>query len=147
MIKNMEHASFTVSDLEESLHFYRDLLGLAVTPIMNVELEEVRKIIGMPEASLRISIISLPDGNKIELIEYVHPKGKSVDLATCNTGVAHLAFEVDDIQAMYQSLCQKGIEFVSPPVWAPGNDGTGQWGVCYLRGPDGVSFELIEKKA
>ncbi len=147
MIRSAEHFSFTVSNLEDTLHFFCDLLGLEATPIIDVEDEGVQKIIGMPGASLRISNVQIPDKKSIELIEYVKPKGKAVDLNTSNPGVAHIAFSVDAIDQMYEDLSKKGVAFVSPPVWAPGNDGKGRWAVCYLRGPDGITLELIERQA
>ena len=146
MIESTEHFSFTVSSLEETLHFFCDLLGLKATPIIDVENEDVRKIIGMPGASLRISLVEIPDTKKIELIEYVKPKGKSIDLNTSNPGVAHIAFAVSNIDQMYEDLSKKGVKFVNPPVWAPGNDGKGRWAVCYLRGPDGITLEMIERQ-
>jgi len=136
-----------VSNLDESLHFFCDLLGLEATPAHVVENEGVRKIIGMPDARLRISLVRLPDGKNIELIEYLKPRGVAIDLATCNTGVAHIAFNVSGIDKMYEDLLAKGVEFVSAPVWAPGNDGQGKWAVCYLRGPDGITLEFIERTA
>jgi len=147
MIRSAEHFSFTVSNIEDTLHFFRDLLGLKATPIIDLEDEGVQKIIGMPGASLRISNVQIPDKKSIELIEYVKPKGKAVDLNTSNPGVAHIAFSVDTIDQMYEDLSKKGVAFVSPPVWAPGNDGKGRWAVCYLRGPDGITLELIERQA
>jgi glyoxylase I family protein len=129
MIKSTEHFSFTVSNLDEALYFFCDLLGLTATPAVVVDNEGVQKIIGMPGAQLRISLVRLPGGANIELIEYVKPRGEIISLRTCNTGVAHVAFLVDDIQKMY------------------GNDGKGHWAVCYLRGPDGITFEFIERQA
>ena len=146
MIKAVEHFSFTVSKLEDSLDFFNNKLGLESTPIMEVDHPGVKQITGMPDASLRISLVKLPGGNKIELIEYVCPEGKSIDLNTCNRGVAHIAFEVSDISALYKNLTGQGIKFVSPPVWTKSNDNSGKWGACYLRGPDNITFELIEKK-
>lgn len=146
MIKAIEHFSFTVSQMEDSLDFFCNKLGLEATPIMEVKDPDVRKIVGMPEAHLRISLVKVPGDDRIELIEYVQPEGKPVDLNTCNTGVAHIAFEVFDINAMYKKLSVRGVNFISPPVWTKGNDNTGQWGVCYLRGPDDITIELIEKK-
>jgi catechol 2,3-dioxygenase-like lactoylglutathione lyase family enzyme len=146
MIKSTEHFSFTVSNLQQALHFFSDLLGLSTTPAMEVDNEDVQKIIGMPGAKLRIALVQLPDGTSIELIEYVEPKGATIDLTTCNTGVSHIAFNVDNIRKMYDDLSAKGVKFVSAPVWAPGADGKGKWAVCYLRGPDGITFELIERE-
>jgi len=146
MIKATEHFSFTVGKMEESLHFFCDLLGLKATPIMDVESEDVSNIIGMPGSHLRISLVQLPDGKSIELMEYVKPKGSKIDLSTRNPGVAHVAFLVDDIHETYDELSAAGVEFVNPPVWAPGNDGKGRWAVCYLRGPDGITVELIERQ-
>lgn len=130
MIKSIEHFSFTVSNLDDSLHFFCDLLGLKATPVMDVNNEDVQKIIGMPYAHLLISLVKLRGDKNIELIEYVRPKGKSLDLTTSNTGDAHLAFEMSDITALYQDLSNQGVTFISPPVWAQGNDSQGQWGVC-----------------
>ena len=146
MIKAVEHFSFTVSRLEDCLDFFCHKLGLEATPVVEVDNEDVQKIIGMPEARLRISLVKLPDDKKIELIQYIRPEGKSLDLATCNTGVAHIAFEVSDLTSLYEKLSGQEIKFLSPPVWTAGNEGKGQWGVCYLKGPDNITFELIEKK-
>jgi glyoxylase I family protein len=131
MIKAVDHFSFTISNIEKALHFFRDQLGLPATPVIEVENKKVQMIVGMPGALLRISIVQIPGG----------------DSKSCNPGVAHIAFEVDDIESIYQDLSNKGISFVNPPVWAPGNDGTGYWGVSYLKGPDDITVELIEKKS
>jgi lactoylglutathione lyase len=147
MIKSTEHFSFTVSNMEDTLHFFCDLLKLEATPIMDVENEGVQRIIGIPGASLRIAIVRLPDGKNIELIEYVKPRGNKIDLQTNNTGVAHIAFLVEGIDGMYRDLSEKGVQFVSEPVWGPSNDGKGKWAVCYLRGPDGITLEFIERTA
>ena len=146
IIKAIEHFSFTVSKLEESLEFFCDKLGLKATTIVEVDNSDVQKIIGMPNARLRISLLKLPNNQKIELIQYIQPEGKTLDLTTCNTGVAHIAFEVSDITALYENLSDQGVTFSSPPVWTKNNEGSGEWGVCYLKGPDGITIELIEKK-
>jgi lactoylglutathione lyase len=146
MIQATDHFSFTVSNMEAALHFFCELLGLKASPIMEVDNPNVQKIVGFPNALLRVSIVKIPEGSKIELIQYLRPEGKIIDSSSCNPGAAHIAFQVDDIQHMYEDLSRKGISFLNPPVWAPGNDGTGSWGVTYLKGPDAITVELIEKK-
>jgi catechol 2,3-dioxygenase-like lactoylglutathione lyase family enzyme len=146
MIKSTEHFSFTVSNLDNSLHFFGDLLGLKATPVIEVENEDVQKIIGVPGARLRISLVRIPDNQSIELIEYIKPRGKKLDIKVCNTGAAHIAFQVDNIKKTYDDLSEKGVEFVHAPIWAPDSEGKGRWGVCYLRGPDGITIEIIERE-
>ena len=75
--------------------------------------------------------MSTPDNNVIELIEYVVPKGKTIDLSTCNTGVAHLGFVVDDIQQAYKELTRRGVNFTHTAV------------LGYIKGPDGITVEFL----
>jgi len=143
MITKIQHFSFTVSNLEEAVRFFHDLLGLEATPIREAKGERVENLIGIPGASLRISCIITPDNGNIELIEYAAPKGKKLDLSTCNTGVAHVGLEVDDLQKAYDELTAKGVKFNYPPQWSEGGALKG-WGSCYLKGPDGITLEFME---
>jgi len=145
MIKTVEHFRFTVRNLVAALQFFCDWMGLEATPPSEVQSEKVQQIVGIPGARLRISLVRIPNAGAIELIEYVSPKGEKVDSKPCNAGAAHLAFVVDNIQKMYEDLLRRGVKFVSPPVQLPGNDGKGKWGVCYLKGPDDITIELVEK--
>jgi glyoxylase I family protein len=147
MIKSIQHHSFTVSSIEKALHFFCDLLGMKANPIHEIKNNErFDKIVQMPGAWLRLCTIETPDNNLIELIEYVAPEGKKIDLKTCNIGVSHIAFMVEDIEKMYDALSQKGVKFNNPPLWGKSVIGTGTWGVCYLKGPDDITFEFIESR-
>jgi catechol 2,3-dioxygenase-like lactoylglutathione lyase family enzyme len=146
MITTTDHFSFSVSNMEAALDFFCNALGMEASPIEDVAAENVRKIVGFPDARLRISIVSIPGGNRIELIQYVSARGALVDSTTCNPGAAHIALQVDDIEKMYKELSGRGIKFINPPEWGPGPDGTGSWGVSYLKGPDGITVEIMEKR-
>ncbi len=143
MITGIQHFSFTVSNLEETIHFFHDLLGLEATPIREVKGERIEQILQMPGAWLRICNVTTPDNGNLEFIEYVAPKGTKIDLKTCNVGVAHLGFVVDDIQKMYDDLTAKGVKFNHSPLWA-GAGALKGWGICYLKGPDGITLEVME---
>jgi catechol 2,3-dioxygenase-like lactoylglutathione lyase family enzyme len=147
MIKSADHYGITVSRIEDTLHFFCDLLGLKATPVSVVDNPDVQKIVGTPGAVLRISIVSLPDNSHIELIEYVKPKGVKVEARLRDTGAAHIACVVDDLQKIYTDLTKRGVKFINPPVTVPGNEGTGTWNVTFVRGPDDLTLELIEKKS
>ena len=99
------HFSFTVSDLERSVHFYCDILGLELVHRQEQANPYTRQLVGYPDAYLRVAQLRIRgapparSGHLIELVEYVAPRGQKVDTRTFNPGTAHLAFEVDDLEA------------------------------------------------
>src|SRR5260370_39645833 len=107
MLRGFHHMSFTVRDLERSLQFYRDLLGMSVeyytrersTPYL-------AEITGFPGVRMRTALLRpAPDSRQLlELIEYIEPAGISLDVRTCNAGSAHLCVITDDVQALYRQL-------------------------------------------
>ena len=151
MLKSVWHTSFTVSDLEQSLVFYRDLLGLEVVHEQRISRDYVRKIVGYPDADLKMAMLNIsgnpvPSGHILELIEYVAPEGKQLDLETCNVGAGHIAFEVEDLPAVYETLKAKGVKFVSDPSAIDTGRHKGGYAV-YSRDPDGVTIEFIQPQA
>lgn len=144
MIKSVQHVGITVSNLDEALHFFRDLLGLEALPFREVSGERAGTILGIPGASLRLSGVKTPDGKNVELIEYLASKGERINLKISNYGVTHISFVVDDIQKMYEDLTARGVTFISPPYWGGKTIAGMDWGVCFLKGPDGISVELMQ---
>lgn len=159
-LKSVDHIAFAVSNLDRSLEFYRDLLGLEVILRRIWDETYVRRMVGYPDASLDIALLKLPgeqgsplaeDGLlkpgqgdlMLELIEYQQPKG-SAAVGELNTpGNAHLCFIVDDIQEIYQRLGQAGIEFISEPLAVAAGPNLGRQAV-YLRDPDGIVIQLMQ---
>ena len=64
MIKSVWHMSFTVSNLDRSLVFYRVLLGLEVVTEQRISREYVRKIVGYPDADLKMAMLNIA-GNSV----------------------------------------------------------------------------------
>lgn len=143
VITGIQHISYTVSDIEEATDFFVNKLGLTATPVRDVSGDRVEKIIGFRDLHMKISNVITPDNGNIELIEYFSPKGTPSDMATCNPGISHLAFVVDDIEKTYREWSAKGVQFVAGPQWASGGALKG-WGISYLRGPDGITMEIME---
>jgi len=143
MITGIQHISYTVSDLDEARDFFTKTLELPATEIRELSGERMEKMIGLPDVRMRISNIVLPDNGNVELAEYMSPRGRQIDLAPCNTGLAHLAFTVDDLQQSYEELCEKGVHFVHAPLWAKEGALKG-WGISRCYGPDGITIELME---
>ena len=145
MLKGVDHFAFAVSNLDRSLEFYRDLLGLEMILRRVWREAYVRKMVGFPDGILDIALLKLPgEGPSIlELIEYETPRGTAVESQPNTPSSAHLCFLVDDIQAMYERLRQAGVEFVSEPVTITAGPNKGRHSV-YMRDPDCIIVEMIQ---
>jgi catechol 2,3-dioxygenase-like lactoylglutathione lyase family enzyme len=144
-LTGISHTSFTVSDMDRSLAFYRDVLGMVLILEVERKGEYIEQVVGFPGASLRIVGLKLPSGSDhiLELIEYRVPRGERIDLRTCNPGSPHLCFVTDDIQAAYQELRGKGVQFKSAPVRIPSGPSAGGYDAYFLD-PDGITLELAQ---
>jgi len=135
----LEHVALSVSDLETSLAFYRELLGFEVERIIESPPEMgLGRVVGLPGCSARIA--HLRNGPlMLELFEYTRPRGKPVasTRTQADTGFTHLGFSSADTRADYRRLKEQGVAFLGEPVeFRPG-----VW-IVYFRGPDGEVCEL-----
>ena len=140
MIKAMHHTSICVEDLERSLEFYRDMLGMKVIIDSRISGPDLDQILALENVAARRVYVA-GYGGKIELFQFDTPPGKPFpeDFKVCDVGLTHIAFEVENIQELYRELSGKGVRFHSAPLPVQ-NRGM----VCYLRDPDGVVLEFLE---
>ncbi|MFS8543121.1 MAG: VOC family protein [Limnochordales bacterium] len=149
MVIGTWHFSFTVRNLERSLEFYQGLLGMELVHRQEQGGGYTDRLVGMQDVWLKAAMLKFPgqdagvSGHVLELIEYVRPQGTPVDLRTCNPGVAHMAFVVEDIHKEYERLKAHGVQFKSEPVAITGGRNKGGWAV-YLLDPDGITPELFQ---
>jgi catechol 2,3-dioxygenase-like lactoylglutathione lyase family enzyme len=143
MIKSVDHTSFTVSDVERTISFYRDLLGMELISLAERDPAFSEKVTGIPGAHLKIAYLRAPGGHHLELIEYLSPPGTRLDTRTHNVGSAHLAFRTDDLPKMYADLKAAGVPFKSPPMEVPAGPNKGNLAV-YCSDPDGITLEFIQ---
>jgi len=142
MISGIHHTSFTVNDMERSVTFYRDILGMKVVwdslqagvrfkgPIAD-------NLTNCPGTELHIVFLSINE-RLIELVEYT-PKGKSLeDNKASDTGSAHICFQTENIQGLHKKLSENGVRLHCSPQ----NLG-GVW-VMYFRDPDGIILEVMQ---
>ncbi|MCZ6678490.1 MAG: VOC family protein [Candidatus Poribacteria bacterium] len=142
MITGIHHFSLTVSDMERALAFYTQVIGMAVISDVRIQESPEHSVTRIPGARLRIVHLHGYDC-AIELIQYLSPIGKPLDTRTCDTGSAHIAFIVDDMEATYRDLRRKGVRFKSEPVVTGTEVGTIVKSVYFLD-PDGITLELVE---
>jgi catechol 2,3-dioxygenase-like lactoylglutathione lyase family enzyme len=136
------HFNFTVADMDRSLAFWRDALGLELLSDWVSEADYLAEITGFPTVRMRLAFLRLPGTDaKLELIQYLEPLGAPRDQPTNVPGAAHLCFDVPDIQAAYDELRAGGVRFRSAPVEITSAANFGARGV-YLVDPDGITLEL-----
>jgi lactoylglutathione lyase len=123
------HTMVRVRDLDESLDFYVNKLGLVET--RRIENEKGR---------FTLVFLAAPDdaetakGTKAPLMELTYNWGAENYSGGRNFG--HLAYEVDDIYETCRSLMDKGVVINRPP-----RDGN----MAFVKSPDNISFELLQK--
>ena len=143
----MNHTGFVVSDMERSLTFYRDLLGLQVERDQILEGEFISEVVGYPDARLHIVYLGMGDlRHSVELIQYLNPPGDAAALPQRHqVGASHLGVIVDDVDAFYRELSAEGVTFVNPPAARPNPVYPAASKGCYMQDPDGNWLELLER--
>lgn len=144
------HASFTVSNMDASLAFYCDLLGLELMHRQVQHNEYTAKLVGFEGAHLDVAMLRIPNAfvgpsnHHLELVEYIHPRGEKTDVTTNRPGSPHLAFVTDDIHRDYAKLSAAGVRFKAPePVAIVAGINQGGFTVYFLD-PDDITLEMLQ---
>ena len=145
MISSIRHSAFVVKDLETSLKFYCDILGLEIYRRYIEEGEFIDNLTGIKNVKLEWIKLVIPEGGLIELLQYhSHPDPdipKKISRSSSNRlGCSHIALTVSDLATLYTKLVSNGFSCKSEPLLAPG----GKAKILYCHDPDGAILELIE---
>jgi|HubBroStandDraft_1064217.scaffolds.fasta_scaffold225739_2 catechol 2,3-dioxygenase-like lactoylglutathione lyase family enzyme len=142
MITAFNHVGISVANLERSIGFYRDLLGMQVIQEVPFEGERYESILGLKGAKGRIAILRI--GNlELEFFEFERPVGRPAEpnRPVCDAGIAHFAVQVEDLTGLYARLKAAGVVFHCPPI------DFGCAIATYLRDPDGNVIEMLQMPA
>jgi lactoylglutathione lyase len=124
MVKKLLHTRMRVNDLEKSIRFYEEILGLKVgrrhTSPRGAQLAFIRT----PNSDEEIELCQLPDSPPV----VVQPD------------LMHLAFEVDDIAAFAGEIAKKGLKLSDGPT----RTGSGSI-IAFIDAPEGYEVELIQR--
>ena len=136
------HVAISVSNLERTIGFYRDIFGLEPLidpfPFGGKDFED---IMALPGVQGRMTMIG--NGSvQLELFEFSNPSPKAKDphYPVSDRGYTHFGFDVDDIEAVYQRLKAAGAPIHSPIITFTG----GGIRAIYARDPDGNVFEAMQ---
>jgi catechol 2,3-dioxygenase-like lactoylglutathione lyase family enzyme len=140
----MDHVSIVVDDLAAATEFFVEL-GLVLHGEMPVEGRGVDRIVGLEGVRADIAMMQTPDGNgRLELVKFHSPptEGSNRDAPANTPGIRHIAFAVEDIDAVVAGLQARGAELVGELERYEDS-----YRLCYVRGPEGVIIELAERIA
>jgi catechol 2,3-dioxygenase-like lactoylglutathione lyase family enzyme len=138
-----DHTGITVSNLERSLAFWRDVLGFELSHRPHQTGELASEITGVVGAAISIAVLK-GYGHKIELLEYLAPADrKRIDLRPCDVGSVHVAFTVDDLDAILNTIAASDWKAAGKPQTITVGPNTGKR-VVYVRDPDGTTIEFME---
>ena len=142
-----DHTGITVSNLERSLAFWRDVLGFELSHRVDQKGELAAEITGVPDAEISLAVLKAP-GHKIELLQYTAPADRKqhVDLRTCDVGSVHLALTVDDLDAVLEKIAASGWKAGRKPQTLTTGPNAGKR-VMYVRDPDGTTIEFMQPPA
>jgi lactoylglutathione lyase len=123
-VKKLLHTRMRVDDLERTVKFYTEILGLEVAD--------------RRESPRGSKLVFLRTPNSEELLEITYyPASGPVKV---QPDLMHLAFEVDDLAAFGKALEAKGIKFSDGPT----TSGTGSI-FAFIDAPEGYEIELIQR--
>ena len=138
-----DHTGITVSNLERSLAFWRDVLGFELSHRPHQTGELACEITGVAGAAISIAVLK-GYGHKIELLEYLAPADrKRIDLRPCDVGSVHVAFTVDNLDVILNTIADSGWKAAGKPQTITVGPNTGKR-VVYVRDPDGTTIEFME---
>ena len=140
LVIGYRHTGIIVKDMEESLHFYRDILGFKVIQNFTDDSDYINKITGIINADVHMIKLEAGDGTVLEILEYRNHPTELIDQPIYNVGASHIALQVKNAEKAYDILKEKGIKIISEPVLSSEKIAK----VFFCFDPNNVRIELVE---
>ena len=141
MILNIRHVGIVVSNLENSIAFYRDLLGFEIISNTLEPSLFIDKLLGISNSKLTTVKMKLPEGQVLELLHFQSHQDPDIRIKDLvSVGITHFALTVKNIELLYTKLINHGVEFIHPPEKSP----DGKAIVTFCADPVGNYIELVQ---
>jgi len=141
----LNHVAISVKDMERSLDFWRDALGLQLIQDRMLSGPDLDMALMETGTSVRMVILADEVGSMIELLGWESPPVRErppEHLKFASTGLVEVCLAVSDLEKLEEDLAKKGIRFRTP-VWILNIEGL-DVKVTHVVDPDGVQVELIQ---
>ncbi len=123
IVKKLNHTRYRVNDLEKSVKFYKDVLGLQETRRQKSPRGSELAFLKAPQSEELIELCSFPASGPVQ----VQPD------------LTHLGFEVDSLEEFGRHLASLGLKYSDGPTIRPGGGG-----FAFIDAPEGYEIEVIE---
>lgn len=148
MVGQIYHVGLTVSDLDRSIAFYRDVLGLRFLGEIQMEGPETAAMFRRAGCQARVAYLNGSDQlnmPQVELIQFTDSEARKQPADLFTTSVSELCFYTDDIDQVYKNLLQNQVDCLSAPQSFDFTEaGFGKSRAFYFRDPDGIVLEMMQ---
>ena len=125
MIKKYLHTRFRVSDMDKSIYFYRDILGMQVVEQKTSPRGSKLVFLKFPDMDCELELCSFPDSGNVHVPE----------------DLVHLAFEVIDLERCIERLKVEGVLITEGPI-----ESSNETRFIFTEDPDKYEIELIQNR-
>ncbi len=137
---SVRHMGIVVSDMDKSLHFYSDLIGLQKAPVNEETGPFIDGLLNIPDSKIQTTkLVGENSTTSLELLCFKNP-APTTSTPLNAIGPTHIALNVNNINELYTRLTKVGVPFNAPPRISP--DGCVK--VAFCQDPDGTFVELVE---
>lgn len=148
MLGRIYHVGLTVRDMDRSLEFYRDVLGLRFQGELLMEGEGTEAMFQRANCRARVAYLNGSEhlqAPPIELIQFLDDEVRCSPSDLFSTSISEICFYTEDADAVYMKLLKLGVECLSAPqVFDFRQEGFGCSRAFYFRDPDGIILEIMQ---
>ena len=138
---SIRHFGIVVRNLDESLLFYKDLIGFTIFKEMNESGKEISNFLGIKNVKVKTVKMKNSSGQMIELLYYDNNDLYKNTIKINQIGPTHLALSVNDLDSIYNTFLNRGIKFISPPQITADKFAK----VAFCIAPEGTFIELVQE--
>lgn len=148
MINEVAHIGLTVKDMDESIDFYKNVLGLNFEGELLMQGKETDILFNMKNCKVRVAYLNNSENivsPSIELIQFIDKDIDCDKASLFKTSISEICFKTNDIDKVYNHLLKNNIECISSPQSFDFTKyGFGKSKAMYFKDPNGIILELIE---
>lgn len=148
MFDRVVHIGVTITNMDRSIKFYRDILGLKFEGELVMEGKETDVLFQRENTKVRVAYLNSSkdlQGPPVELLQFIDQDVNMEKSDLFKTSISEICFMVKDIDKTYKRLLSLGVEFLSEPQFFDfTKDGFSKSKAVYFKDPDGIILELMQ---